>query len=177
MYVAVIALGVLAIAGLYKTRANILQIVEYPAPILRETSEPIATIDDSIVSLAGNMIATLRYQTLADFFLKQSVPRGLAAPQIGLTKRLIVCGLHGKINVMVNPEIMERKGVYIDEDDCLSVNEKGKTFIKRSSYVKVKYKTLGNIEKILVVKNDDAALVEHEIDHLNGVLNLDYTVE
>jgi peptide deformylase len=43
--------------------------------------------------------------------------------------------------------------------------------------VKVKYRTLANEEKILVVRNDDAALVEHEIDHLNGVLNLDYMLE
>ena len=44
-------------------------------------------------------------------------------------------------------------------------------------YVKVKYKTLDNLEKILVVRNDDAALVEHEIDHLNGVLNIDYIMD
>ena len=49
--------------------------------------------------------------------------------------------------------------------------------IKRSAYVKIKYKTLGNKEKILVVKNDYAALVEHEIDHLNGMLNIDYLME
>jgi len=43
--------------------------------------------------------------------------------------------------------------------------------------VKIKYKTLENKEKILVVKNDYAALVEHEIDHLNGMLNIDYLME
>ena len=43
--------------------------------------------------------------------------------------------------------------------------------------MKVKYKTLDNLEKILVVRNDDAALVEHEIDHLNGVLNIDYIMD
>ena len=75
---------------------------------------------------------------------------------------------------MINPEILERKGAYLDIDDCLSVHEDRETVIKRSAYVKVQYKTLDNREKILIVKNDAAALVEHEMDHLNGVLNIDH---
>lgn len=59
----------------------------------------------------------------------------------------------------------------------MSVREDNEMVIKRSAYVKIKYKTLGNKEKILVVKNDYAALVEHEIDHLNGMLNIDYLME
>ena len=115
--------------------------------------------------------------TLVDFFLDRSIPRGLAAPQVGILKRLVVCGINGRIKVMVNPEILERKGTYMDKDGCLSVQENKETFIERSAYVKVKYKTLENKEKILIVRNDDAALVEHEIDHLNGVLNIDHIME
>jgi len=77
---------------------------------------------------------------------------------------------------MINPEIVKRKGTYRDIDGCLSVDEGGSMHIERSAYVKVRYRTLENQEKVLVLKDDDAALVEHEIDHLNGVLNIDYMV-
>ena len=174
LYTVLIAMGILAIAGFYRKSSNILQIVQYPDPVLRQTSEPIAEIDDTILSLTEDMVATLRYLTLKDFFLEQSVPRGLAAPQIGISKRLIVCGVNGKVKVMINPEILEKRGTYVNRDGCLSVRETGSKVIERSSYIKVKYSTLENEEEILIVHNDDAALVEHEIDHLNGVLNLDY---
>lgn len=174
VHTAVIAAAILAIAGFHKHSSNVLQIVDYPNPVLRQVAKPVTNVDDAIISLTDDMIATLRYQTLVDFFVERSVPRGLAAPQVGIPKRLIVCGLNGRMIVMLNPEIVERKGVYIDRDNCLSVKEEGKTVIKRSAHVKVRYYTLDNKENILVVKNDNAALVEHEIDHLNGVLNMDH---
>jgi len=177
LYAAIIAIGILVIAGLYRTNRNVLPIIEYPTPILRLVAEPIVHIDDAIISLVADIIATLRYQALVDFFVERSIPRGLAAPQVGISKRLIVCGIFGNIKVMINPEILERKGTYIDMDDCMSVREDNEMVIKRSAYVKIKYKTLENKEKILVVKNDYAALVEHEIDHLNGMLNIDYIME
>ena len=174
LYAVVIVIGILITIGFYKKNMNVLHIVEHPDPTLRKVAEPIVHIDDSIISLTNDIISTLRYRALVDFFLERSVPRGLAAPQVGIPKRLVVCGIHGRIKVMINPEILERRGTYIDHDDCMSVQKGNKTVIKRSAYVKVKYNTLGNKEEILVVKNDYAALVEHEIDHLNGVLNIDY---
>jgi len=75
---------------------------------------------------------------------------------------------------MINPEIIERKGTYVDNDDCMSVKEESKVYIKRSNHVTIKYNTPENEEKILAVRNDAAAQLEHEIDHLNGVLNIDY---
>lgn len=177
LYSALIIIGIGAIAGFYKKNMNVLSILEHPHPVLRQVAEPVVLIDDTVISLAEDIITTLRYQTLVDFFLDRSVPRGLAAPQVGSMKRLVVCGIGGRIKVMVNPEILERKGTYLDRDGCLSVREEAEPLIKRSAYVKVKYKTLDNLEKILVVRNDDAALVEHEIDHLNGVLNIDYIMD
>jgi peptide deformylase len=169
-----IVIGITAIAGFYKIKRNVLPILEYPEPTLRQIAEPITHIDDSIISLTTDIISTLRYFSLVDFFVERSMPRGLAAPQVGIPKRLVVCGINGRIKVMINPKILERKGTYIDDDDCMSVEDDDGTVIKRSAYVKVRYRTLDNREEILVVKNDDAALVEHEIDHLNGVLNIDY---
>ena len=169
-----IVIGITAIAGFYKIKRNVLPILEYPEPVLRQIAEPITKIDDSISVLTNDIISTLRYFSLVDFFVERSMPRGLAAPQVGIPKRLVVCGINGRIKVMINPKILERKGTYTDVDDCMSVEDDAGTVIKRSAYVKVRYRTLDNREEILVVKNDDAALVEHEIDHLNGVLNIDY---
>ena len=75
---------------------------------------------------------------------------------------------------MINPEILERKGVYLSKEGCLSVRKDSKKVIKRSAYIKLKYKGLDNRERILTAKNYDAAFLEHEIDHLNGGLNIDF---
>lgn len=153
---------------------TVLPILQHPESTLRQVAEPVTLIDDSIISLSEDIISTLRYLALVDFFLERSIPRGLAAPQVGISKRLVVCGINGAIKVMINPIILERKGLYMDDDDCMSVEADKGTVIKRSAYLKVKYKTLDNKEETLVAKNDNAALIEHEIDHLNGVLNVDY---
>jgi peptide deformylase len=170
----VIAIGIAAFLGLYRKNNNVMQILEYPDPALRKVANPVDHIDNDIVALSNDIIATLRYQTLKDFFLNRSRPRGLAATQVGIPKRLVVCGLNGEIKVLVNPEILERGGTYSGRDDCMSVKKGDKKIIKRSAYVKLKYKGLDNKETILIARNRYAALLEHEIDHLNGVLNIDH---
>ena len=120
------------------------------------------------------MIAILQYNAPFAFLLEGSLYRGLAAPQIGIQKRLIVCGLRGEIKILINPEIVEKKGAYTNSESCLSLPQHGHKLITRSQYVQVKYKTLENTEKIIGAQNSYAALLEHEIDHLNGVLYIDY---
>jgi peptide deformylase len=177
LHVVVITVGIVALLGFYRKNNNMLRIIEYPDPILREISNPINHIDNHIINLTNDIAATLRYRAIIDFFIKRSMPRGLAAPQVGVSERLVVCGLKGEIKVMINPEILERKGLFLSYDDCLSVRKNDNKIIKRSAYIKLKYKGLDNRERILTARNHDAALLEHEIDHLNGVLNLDYWAE
>ena len=174
LHIAVIAIGIGLFLGFYKKKYNVLRILEYPDPILREISKPIDKIDNHVISLSNAMIATLRYRTMIDFFKDRSTPRGLAAPQVGIPERLIVCGLNGEIKVLVNPEILARAGTYPGYDDCMSVKKGDKKILNRSAYIKLKYKGLDSRDKILTVRNRNAALLEHEIDHLNGVLNIDY---
>lgn len=174
LHVAVVAAGISVFLGFYKTNNNVLEIVKYPHPVLREISEPIEHIDNQVVSLSNSMVATLRYRTMVDFLKDRSMPRGLAAPQVGIAKRLIVCGLNGGIKVMINPEILARKGIFSTHDDCMSVRNGDNKILKRSAYVKVEYKDLDNIKRTFTARGHDAALLEHEIDHLNGVLNVDY---
>jgi len=158
----------------YKQKYNIKDIVEYPNPILRGVSQSIDFIDDSIIALGNSMTAILRYRAPFDFFFKGSLCKGLAAPQVGIQKRLIVCGLYGEIKILINPEILEQSGTYSNSEYCLSLPRYHRKTIKRAQNVTVKYKTLENNEKVLVAKNSSAALLEHEIDHLNGVLYIDY---
>lgn len=174
LHVAVVALGISVFLGFYRKNNNVLKILKYPHQALREISEPIDHIDNQIVSLSNAMIATLRYRTMVDFFVDRSIPRGLAAPQVGIAKRLIVCGLNGEIKVMINPEIQEREGTFSTQDDCMSVLKGDNKILKRSASLKVVYKGLDNIKRTLTARSHDAALLEHEIDHLNGVLNIDY---
>ena len=171
---ALIGAGIAAIALLYKKNTPVLPVLQHPDATLRRVAAPVVHIDNSLVSLGDALVATLRYRALVDLFMAQAMPRGLAAPQVGRSKRLIACGLRGAIKVMVNPVILERRGTYLDRDECMSVENGSATLIRRSAYVKVRYTTLANRVETLVARNDDAALIEHEIDHLNGVLNIDY---
>jgi peptide deformylase len=166
--------GIFSFVRYYKQKNNIVDIVEFPNPILRGISQPIDSIDEAVHSLAKSMIATLQYLAPFAFFLRGSLYKGLAAPQIGIQKRMIVCGLHGELKILINPEIIEKRGTYANSEYCLSLPQNERKIIPRSQYARVKYKTIENTEKIIGAQNSYAGLLEHEIDHLNGVLSIDY---
>jgi peptide deformylase len=136
-------------------------------PVLRKVSRPIDTVTDRIRILAKDMIETMRAE--------QGV--GLAAPQIGILRRLFVVeieeiGLH----VMINPEIIEQNGEQTDYEGCLSVPGKsGK--VKRPDYVKVQYMDLEGNDQILEAEGFFARAICHENDHLNGILYIDKVEE
>ncbi len=165
--------GIYALLNDYRKK-NILDIVAYPDPALRKVSTPIDRIDDAVISMADAMIDTLRFKAPFEFFLHASLYKGLSAPQIGIQKRLIVCGLYGEVRAIVNPEILEKKGSYDSEEYCMSLPRHRRQTVKRSNYAKVRYLGLDNRENILDAKGPSAALLEHEIDHLNGMLYIDY---
>ena len=71
LYSAMIAIGIMAITGFYKKNMNVLRILEHPDPILLKVSEPVTHIDDSIISLTNDIVSTLRYQTMVDFFIER----------------------------------------------------------------------------------------------------------
>jgi peptide deformylase len=160
--------------NIYKHHTGVKKIFEFPAPILRTISTPVDTIDEKILTLSQQMIATLRYYSLTGFFSKAFLSRGLAAPQVGVSKRLIAFGMHGEIKVLLNPEVVEKRGTYSGYESCLSLPDTERKIINRSGFIKVKYKGLDNRENKLTATNDDAALLAHEIDHLNGILFIDH---
>lgn len=159
---------------IYKHTSSVRDIIGYPAPVLRRVSTPVDVIDDPLVSLSQQMIATLRYNSLLGFFTKAFMSRGLAAPQLGVSRRLIVCGIYGEIKVLINPQIVETSGAYSGYENCLSLPDHDRKIIKRPEFIKVKYKGMDNREDLLVAAKGYAALVAHEIDHLNGILYIDH---
>jgi peptide deformylase len=166
--------GSAGILKIYKHTSGIREIFEYPAPVLRQRATPVAVIDEAIVLLSRQMTATLRYHSLIGFFSKAFLSRGLAAPQLGVAKRLIVCGIYGEIKVLVNPEIIEESGFFAGYENCLSLPDKKRRIINRPGFIKVKYKGIDNQEAFLAAAKGYAALLAHEIDHLNGILYIDH---
>jgi peptide deformylase len=159
---------------IYKHHTGVKEIFKFPAPILRKISSPVDAIGDKIITLSQQMIATLRYYSLIDFFSKAFLSRGLAAPQVGVSKRLIVCGIHGEIKVLLNPQVVEKHGTYSGYESCLSLPDTERKLINRPIFIKVRYKDLDDRENELTATNGYAALLTHEIDHLNGILLIDY---
>ncbi len=174
LFSALAAAGGAGFLKIYKYHLGVNEITEYPAPILRKVSTPVEVIDDEIVSLGHRMISTLRYNSLIDFFTKAMLNRGLAAPQVGVPKRLIVCGLYGGIKVLINPEIVEKRGVYSGYETCLSLPSHDRKMINRPGFIKVKFRGLDDTENVLKAAKGYAALLAHEIDHLNGILYIDH---
>ncbi|MET0606056.1 MAG: peptide deformylase [Beijerinckiaceae bacterium] len=144
-------------------------ILSIPDPVLRQTSELIAKVDDSVRSLAAEMFAAM--------YAAPGI--GLAAIQIGVPKRLVVMDLAKKDEppqpqVFVNPEIIassEDKAVY--EEGCLSIPEYYEE-VERPARVTVRYLDDKGIEKTLEADGLLATCLQHEIDHLDGKLFIDY---
>ncbi len=143
----------------------VLDIREFPDPVLKRKAKRIRNIDGSIQKLIGDMIETVR-----------SVPGrvGLAAPQIGVSLRVIVIGLPDEEDiVLVNPEIVKKTGERSIDEGCLSVpGYVGQ--VKRAESITVKGRNRNG--KAIRIKADGllAQALEHEIDHINGVLYIDH---
>ncbi len=140
----------------------------YPDPVLKKKSNPIEKIDEGIKKLAQDMFEVM--------YANKGV--GLAAPQIGILKRIVTVDTSGSEKresplVLINPTIVEREGEEESEEGCLSLPG-FKCKIKRASRVKVRYTNLEGEEKIKDAKELLAICIQHEIDHLNGRLIIDY---
>jgi peptide deformylase len=143
----------------------VLDIRVVPDPILRQKSKRVKTVDGSIKKLVTDMIETLH---------ANPARVGLAAPQVGVPLRVIVIGIpEEKDIVLVNPEIVRRKGERMVTEGCLSVPGYFGV-IKRAESVRVKGRDVRGKE--IKIRGEEllAQALEHEIDHLNGVLYIDH---
>lgn len=138
------------------------QIVQIGEPVLRKKSKKVEKIDDKIIQLLEDMADTM-YE--ADGV-------GLAAPQIGILKRIVVIDVGDGIIELINPEIIETSGEQIDDEGCLSViGEQGAV---RRPYV-VKVRALNRHGEVIEIEGEEllARAFCHEIDHLDGILFVD----
>ena len=133
-----------------------------PDPVLRKRSREITEITSRIKTLAVDMVDTMRKEDGV----------GLAAPQIGILKRIVVIEIEDKLYQMINPKILEFSGEEIDFEGCLSVpNRQGR--VKRPTWLKVRYTNLDGETTELEAEDFLARAVCHELDHLEGVLYID----
>ena len=134
-----------------------------PDPVLRQRAKKIASIDDSIQRLIDDMIETIHAASGV----------GLAAPQVGVPFRVAVIHLPGEEAItLINPEIVRREGERVLEEGCLSVpGYQGE--IKRAVWVKVKAQDREGKHFRIKAEELLAQALEHEIDHLDGILYID----
>jgi peptide deformylase len=139
-------------------------IVKFPEPILQQPSEPVTVFDAELRQLVDDMFTSM--------YDAQGI--GLAAPQIGIPKRLTVIDLSFQKNpkdkiVLINPEITFKKGKQNEEEGCLSLPEI-RDRVVRAAEVKVRAQDAeGNPIEVEGTELLSRAL-QHEIDHLDGIL-------
>ncbi|SKC73837.1 peptide deformylase [Maledivibacter halophilus] len=134
--------------------------------ILRKNSRMVEKIDDRVLVLLKDMAETMYKNNGA----------GLAAPQIGILKRLVVIDMGKGLINLINPEIIEAKETQEVTEGCLSIPGKwGK--LERPAKVKVKALNKQGKEIIIAGEGEFAKCLCHEIDHLNGILFIDKVKE
>jgi len=145
----------------------ILEIRKYPDDVLKKKALPVETVDKTLQRLIDNMIETM--------YAAPGI--GLAAPQVGVSKRLLVIDISSKeekipLVVLINPEITEADGLVDSEEGCLSLPDYT-TVVKRADMLIVKGLDRDGNPVEVECTGLLARAIQHEIDHLDGVLLID----
>ncbi len=146
----------------------LLKIRHYPDPVLKKVATPVTEFDESLRQLAHDMAETM--------YAAPGI--GLAAPQVGISKRLTVIDCSARdeaaqLLVLVNPEIIDREGECYEEEGCLSVPEYYAK-VNRSAKIKVRFQDLDDKTHLIEAAGLTAVACQHEIDHLDGILFVDH---
>ena len=146
----------------------LIPIITIPDPVLRKVATPLNEVTDGIRQLLADMAETMY----------DAPGIGLAAPQINISQRLIVmdCGKDEtpELFKMINPEIISRSDeLAVLEEGCLSIPDQTAD-VERPAIVEVKYTDIAGGEQRLTCEGLLAACVQHEVDHLDGVLFIDH---
>ncbi|MEE2703822.1 MAG: peptide deformylase [Myxococcota bacterium] len=148
------------------------EVLQFPDPRLREKAEPIRkeAVDAELRQLAADMASTM--------YAEPGI--GLAATQVGVARRLVVIDTdwaredsERNLRVLINPEIVEREGRAVSEEEaCLSVPDFNAD-VDRDARVVVRARSLDWDEIVIEATGLEAFCLQHEIDHLDGVLFID----
>ncbi|MDL2272309.1 peptide deformylase [Desulfovibrio sp. OttesenSCG-928-I05] len=146
----------------------LLEVLKYPHPVLKQKAEPVLVVTPEIRELAENMLETMY----------ENDGIGLAAPQVGELKRMVVIDVTGPDAreapmVLINPEVARIGEDVESEEGCLSVEEYRNTLI-RSDRVRLKATDLDGKPVELEAEDILAVCLQHECDHLDGILFIDH---
>ena len=146
-----------------------LTILEFPDPRLRTRATPVETVDDEVNTLIDDLFETM--------YAAPGI--GLAATQVDVHKRLLVVDVssdNSEPNALINPEILELDGEIMTEEGCLSVPGYYEE-VKRAEHIRVRFLDRKGEEAELQAEGLLAVFIQHEIDHLDGKLFVDYISE
>lgn len=156
----------------------ILKVYKYGEKVLREKAAPVAMVTDELRALADDMLATMH----------KSRGVGLAAQQVGRLERMCVVDIpegceekedevfNAPIQMplaMWNPEIISSEGTQCDKEGCLSFPNVGGTLV-RAAQVTAQYLDENNRPQMITARGFLARAIQHEVDHLNGILYIDH---
>jgi len=147
----------------------LLEIIEYPDPRLRTVAAPVEAVDDAIRELAGAMLESM--------YAAPGI--GLAATQVDVHKRLLVIDLtedQSEPLVFINPEILESEGSIKSDEGCLSVPEIYEA-VERAEHIRVRALNREGEAFEMEAEGLLAVCIQHEMDHLEGKLFVDYLSE
>ncbi len=146
-----------------------LKILEFPDPRLRTKARPVEVVDDALRAFIGDLFETM--------YAAPGI--GLAATQVDVHKRLLVADVsqdQSEPHVFINPEILEKDGVVLSDEGCLSVPGYYEE-VERAEHVRVRFLDRNGESQEMEAEGLLAICVQHEIDHLDGKLFVDYLSE
>jgi peptide deformylase len=150
---------------LVRKEVALAQIRQYGDPVLRMRAGEVETFDDELARITARMIELMH----------DADGVGLAATQIGILRRFFVCTLDGEDRVLVNPVVTPEGGdTEVEDEGCLSLGTV-RVPIERALRVRVEARDAAGEPVSLTLEEMDARVVQHELDHLDGVLLLDRT--
>lgn len=145
----------------------VLEVLRFPDPRLRTKAKPVGTIDDELKRIVDDMYETMEANNGI----------GLAATQVNIHQQIFVMDVSETRDqrfCIINPEILSREGVQYETEGCLSVG--GGAYDKVERAMKVKLRAMDLDGKTIEIDAQElmAACIQHEMDHLNGILFIDH---
>lgn len=151
----------------------VLEILTLPDPRLKQISDPVETFDQALRDFVSDLEETR---------LAGPAAVGIAAPQVGVFKRIVIVDVstrpktpnHGHL-ILINPEILHWEGYALGREGCLSVPDYTGNVI-RATHIRLRAQDLDGVERTYEMEGFEARAVQHEIDHLDGLLFVDRVV-